>query len=42
MAAKHRKPAWALDMGGRYGKMDGRTSLDRLQAHYKWEMSVYA
>lgn len=25
--------------GGRYGKMDGKKSLDRLQAHGKGEMS---
>ena len=40
MAAGHRKPAWALDAGGPLGKMDGRPSLDRFQAHCNWEMSV--
>ena len=39
MAAKHRKSVWALDTRGRYVKMDRRTSLVRLRAHCKWEMS---
>jgi hypothetical protein len=32
--------ARALDAGRRFGKMDGQTSLDRFQAHCKWEISV--
>ncbi len=32
--------AWALDAGGRRGKMDGQMSLDRFQARCKWEMSA--
>jgi hypothetical protein len=29
-----------FEHGGRLGKMDGQTSLDRFQAHCKWEMSA--
>ena len=39
MATRRGKHTGAIDTGaGRDGKMDGRTSLDRLQAHCKWEM----
>ena len=38
MAGGQRKLAWVFDAGAR-GKMDGETSLDRLQAKPVWEMS---
>jgi hypothetical protein len=39
MPVNPRESAWALDAGGgREGTMDGRMSLDRLQAQRIWEM----
>ena len=40
------KQAQKFRVGATYGrsrdaKMDGRLSMDRLQTHCKWEMSVY-
>ena len=40
MAVKQRKSAQTLAAGDRLGKMDGIVSLNRLQAHGKWEMSA--
>ena len=38
MAGGHGKSAWTLDAGAvRYGKMDARTILDRLQAYCIWD-----
>ena len=41
MAVKQRKSAQTLAAGERLGKMNGIVSLNRLQAHGKWEMSAY-
>ena len=40
MAVKQRQSAQALAAGDRLGKMDGIVSLNRIQAHGKWEMSA--
>jgi hypothetical protein len=42
MTGGGQKSAWALDVRGRRrGKMDGQTSLNRFQAHRKWEISAH-
>jgi hypothetical protein len=40
MAVKQRKSAQVLAARERLGKMNGIVSLNRLQAHGKWEMSA--
>jgi hypothetical protein len=40
MAVKQRKSSQAMAVGERLGKIDGLVSLNRLQAHGKWEMSA--